>query len=209
MSALRIYLAGKIAKGGWRDELVGPRAGALSPSDWREAWTDLPQAILGVHTYVGPFFVGCDHGCAHGAGTHGAGLGPYAGTKGQYATGFAEAAEEGEHYEDAAWGCAGETTPENLDVLIMRRCLGAIRRADLVFAWVDAMDAFGTFAELGYARGIGVPVGLAAPAPFPPDLWFPRVMSTAYAEASTPREGLLKLLPRLWPAIRRRRETVR
>jgi hypothetical protein len=36
---------------------------------------------------------------------------------------------------------------------IPEKCLTAIRTADLVFAWVDSLDCYGTLYELGYAFG--------------------------------------------------------
>ena len=59
----RIYLAGKISKNCWRHNLIP----ALRGWEWEEG--PLPA---GAFTYVGPFFVACDHGCRHRPGTHGA-----------------------------------------------------------------------------------------------------------------------------------------
>jgi hypothetical protein len=48
-------------------------------------------------------------------------------------------------------------TPEE----ILDDCLSGIGLACVVFAWVDAADAYGTLVEIGYARGIGVPLYVA------------------------------------------------
>jgi len=60
----KVYLAGKIRTNCWRHELVpGLRAAG---------WKDGPL-VFRDFVYVGPFFVGCDHGCYHGPTTHGCG----------------------------------------------------------------------------------------------------------------------------------------
>lgn len=57
-----VYLAGKISKNDWRHTLVPNLRGHL--------W--LGGAIRTEYfTYVGPFFVSCDHGCGHFPGNHG------------------------------------------------------------------------------------------------------------------------------------------
>ena len=61
----RIYLAGKIRKNCWRHELV--------PGLRTAGWEGGPL-VCSDFVYVGPFFVGCDHGCYHGPTTHGCGL---------------------------------------------------------------------------------------------------------------------------------------
>ena len=62
---LNVYLGGKISKNCWRHDLVkGLR---------EHLWEDGPL-IQERFSYQGPFFVSCDHGCAHGEGRHGANL---------------------------------------------------------------------------------------------------------------------------------------
>lgn len=191
----RIYLAGKITKNGWRDTILGHRAGALSPADWREGWSDLPNAILDTHTYVGPYFVGCDHGCAHGPGTHGAGAGVGAGTVGQYAAAQADADAAGELYDDPAWSCAGESAPSNLYGLIVERCLESIRSASLVFAWFDTLDAHGTLVEIGYARALGIPVAVGCALHIDErELWFARRLACFATTAESPLSALCRAL---------------
>lgn len=41
------------------------------------------------------------------------------------------------------------------------RCLSWVRKSDAVFAWIGALDAHGTFAEIGYAKALGKPVFVA------------------------------------------------
>jgi len=61
---------------------------------------------------------------------------------------------------------------------VARLCFEAIGRSDLVFAWLDSADAFGTLTEIGYARGMGIPVAVAGTAEWfvsseRDALWFP------------------------------------
>jgi hypothetical protein len=79
----RVYLAGKIAYGRhWRSSIIqgehdrDPGHGGRPFSfDNVEDALD-PKAVIPVHAsegpvdIVGPFFVSCDHGCAHGWQTH-------------------------------------------------------------------------------------------------------------------------------------------
>lgn len=62
----RVYLAGKIRKHCWRHLLIQGLRG--------HRWCDGVLRQDGFD-YTGPFFVGCDHGCYHKAGTHGNGFG--------------------------------------------------------------------------------------------------------------------------------------
>lgn len=50
-------------------------------------------------------------------------------------------------------------------------CRDAIRRCDLVFAWISEVGCYEAIAEIGYAAAIGKPVIVAGPKKFP-DLWF-------------------------------------
>lgn len=58
----RVYMAGKIAKNDWRHGLVPDLRGHLHEDG---------PVCCGWFTYVGPFFVSCDHGCRHRPGSHG------------------------------------------------------------------------------------------------------------------------------------------
>lgn len=175
---MRIYLAGKIAMNDWRHRVVPQLRGAV---DEAETWnmtrpTTFPiltRAIFGEHDYVGPFFLSCDHGCAHGASTHG--VGAYALADGLVTERWVESDGTVETVEvptNRATFCLGdERVPQRAHVVDL--CLQGVRRADLVFAWLDDPSGFGTIYELGYARGYGRRVVLAAPdAPWMADCWF-------------------------------------
>jgi hypothetical protein len=66
LAPIKVYLAGKIRKDCWRHKLVT----GLREHHW--SLGHLPQDHF---TYVGPFFVGCDHGCYHQSNSHGNGVG--------------------------------------------------------------------------------------------------------------------------------------
>lgn len=59
---IKVYLAGKIRKHCWRHRLIN----GLRDHHW--ALGPLTQNRF---VYVGPFFVGCDHGCYHQPNSHG------------------------------------------------------------------------------------------------------------------------------------------
>jgi hypothetical protein len=142
----KIYLAGKVTKHGWRDELVpdlrfawdGYASDRLADLD---EWPILPQGVLGQWDYVGPFFTACDHGCAHDRGIHASVPNP----------------------------CEGGPTDRNN---IFDRCMAALSHADVVFGWLDTTDCYGTLVELGAAYALKKRVLVASPTEALPDLWF-------------------------------------
>jgi hypothetical protein len=165
---VRIYLAGKVRKGCWRHQVVPGLRGAWREgagacpdgvvdwcnyedaldSDGRGLWPVLPGAIFGEHDYVGPYFASCDHGCYHGRGQHGV------------------AARTGQVRSEHEPHNAAEIRP-----LVVSACLAAVRRADLVFAWVESPDCYGTLVEVGYAFSWGITVAAYGPG-LTADLWF-------------------------------------
>lgn len=84
----------------------------------------------GMYTYVGPFFVACDHGCFHGETSHGVGA------------------------EKDGW-CASESRPF-VEQQEIRKRIFEINRfrlalADVVFTYIDETNCYGTLIELGAA----------------------------------------------------------
>lgn len=133
---MKIYLAGKIIKNGWRTNFVPGAELDASRLSCEKEWPVLERVIFGEHDYVGPFFYGCDHGCFHGDGQHGMTFG-----------------------EDGA--CAVE--PFFVDRgEIVRRCLDAVRRSDLVFCWLEAPEDYGSMVEIGFALALGKKVIVGA-----------------------------------------------
>lgn len=191
VAPLNIYLAGKIEKNCWRHTLV-PSLRNHGPdySDDSESmgpWGVVYNAIFGRHHYVGPFFVGCDHGCFHGPDQHGVGAsGRDSGDPG-----------EGGVVDDVlVWGCSGGTLGKGFRRGVQDRCLRAIDKANVVFAWITTLDCYGTLAELGYAKAqgvrilIGVKDGLDVN-----DLWFILSMADDIVRDETALKALLRLLP--------------
>ena len=109
--------------------------GRLDPDFFMTAHNmSLPSRVTGprLFTLVGPFFVGCDHGCSHGLGMH-----------------AVASCNEGMELD------VRETRQR-----VMKVNLARIKGADFVFVHIDETDCFGTLVEIGYARGVSVPVHL-------------------------------------------------
>ena len=160
---MKIYLAGKIYHTDWRHSIVAGLRNALawdgSPLAWAADWPILQSSIFDLHDYTGPYFTSDDHGCAHGKGRHGAG----------------PSCNSGDDDEDGM----PMSVFEDRRRAIFNRCLAAIRASDVVFAWIERPDAYGTLAELGYAHACGKRIWIAYDAKafryvpdFRDDLWF-------------------------------------
>jgi len=132
-----IYLAGKISKNDWRHALVSTLRGRL--------WSDGPidcQAF----SYVGPFFVSCDHGCNHGPNLHGA-VNTSGGNK----------------------DCGEPFTRKD----VIANNLESLANANLVFAYITHPDCYGTMGEIGWAIAKGKAVVICfAPEVDHCDFWF-------------------------------------
>jgi very-short-patch-repair endonuclease len=118
--------------------------------DWADKWVTTPMYRKDFQ-YVGPYFIGCDHGCCHGDSDHGAGP-----------------------------RCIGEELAHNLGSTqhtVVERCNQAIKDCDVFFAWLEEpCTAYGTLVELGIAVGLGKTVIVASPRTeefhYDSDLWF-------------------------------------
>ena len=181
---MRVYLAGKIAKCDWRHAVV---------KGLRESSTDrnglgpdgaLPEfletQIAGI-TYVGPFFAGCDHGCAHGAGTHGRSGG-------------------------CTWGHSRDRTAR--DCLTQIRSADAVFAWLDELEPSEHCTAYGTLVEIGFARALDKRVIVAASrAPLDParvrigsrqpidDVWFAWTVASDRLVADSPTDALEKVVP--------------
>ncbi len=144
MSA-KVYLAGKISKDCWRHKLIK----GLRSADWKDSPLQCSGGYYPSISYVGPFFVSCDHGCFHGDSKHGMSGGV------------------------VSW-CDEDTFTAKRTVY--NSCLQGVENADIVFAFVSSRDAFGTFAELGVALHLKkyVVICYAPDVTSPPkdDFWF-------------------------------------
>jgi len=127
----KIYLAGKISKNCWRHKLVkGLR---------EQSWDDGPLE-QDSFTYIGPFFVNCDHGCFHSNNTHGVITLPEQNV----------CPNRLNQYQSS--------TPHR-DVANF--CFDAVAKSNLVFCYINGNDCYGTVTEIGYAISRGIPVVIA------------------------------------------------
>lgn len=124
-----IYLAGKIRKNCWRHKLVDGLRG--------HSWDHGPL-VQRAFTYVGPFFVCCDHGCFHNKNSHGA----------IAVRGGIDCLLGDEIFSDFDY------TRRNIVTL----CFRAVAKCDLLFCYIDSADCYGTLVEVGYAHAHHVPV---------------------------------------------------
>jgi hypothetical protein len=136
---MKIYLAGKISKNDWRNEIINTRG--IEHADG--------SVTIQGDIYTGPYFVSCDHGCYHGDSTHGVidsgcGSGDRRTIEDQMCYEFGVCDADGGH------GCVNEN---DIKDTIPKLCLSWIDECDVVFAWIDSNDCFGTIAEIGYAYG--------------------------------------------------------
>lgn len=142
---MKIYLAGKISKNDWRNGIIETRN--TTPLPRNEATT--------IHgdIYTGPYFVSCDHGCYHGDSKHG------------ILDGCASDAEQAIIYDledrcnltdpDGGHGFLSNGCYDGVRNTIPKLCLSWIDDCDVLFAWIETKDCFGTFTEIGYAYGKG------------------------------------------------------
>lgn len=154
MKSEMVYLAGKIGPNDWRTGILPDLR------DWcgnilsqvGDRWPHHQFVSNGAsHTYVGPYFVGCDHACAHQSIKHA-------------------------YSRDFVCGDPGSPKQER-DVV--RLCRLAIADATVVFGWLDAPDAYGTLWELGYAAGLGKRVVVATGDHTNREQWFAHVAADA------------------------------
>jgi hypothetical protein len=162
------YFCGKIAKNDWRHKILDLRGEEYPLDDYRAGRVAGVRHALGpgLH-YGGPFFVGCDHGCYHGSSTHGVGR------------------------DLDTYDCAGVYVPSEHEIVV--NCQTAIAAADIVFAWLDDLTAYGSFAELGIACALHKAIWIARPKPLP-DLWFIEQMASATLIAESPQLAFRELL---------------
>ena len=137
-----VYLAGKIEKNGWREKLFDARSVGTEGYTLYGLSNHTEVGYSGRIEITGPFFISCDHGCYHGEGKHGVGAVKH------------EIEKHGgdPHYDqDDCGGCMGEYFTRD-DVFEISK--NQIKRADIVFAYIDSPDCYGTLAEIGYAYAL-------------------------------------------------------
>jgi Nucleoside 2-deoxyribosyltransferase len=128
-----VYFAGKIDRLDWRHRILGDnRAGGVL-YDAKEMWDPDHVEDYGSIFYGGPFFVSCDHGCGHALYAHG-------------------------NNSDVNMEAYDPRALEQLHAKVYNINLARMRRADLVFAYVDEGDCYGTMVEIGMAAAWGKPL---------------------------------------------------
>lgn len=161
---MKFYLAGKIDRCDWRHSIVRSLSDHDNNGEKNLQLKTLSGAIAGKHDYVGPFFRELGgHGEAHGPNSHGRGLGEFA-VYGLDPHDDVDLSEFGYGFQRDTKGRA------------FMDCTIQIDRADVVFAWLDDLTAYGTLVEIGIAWAKQKEIWVAG---YPiEDLWF------AFAAAS-------------------------
>ncbi len=176
----KIYMAGKVYFGCWRHELVKDLRGALEYDE--EGYKEIPQIEEEEFIYTGPFFMSCDHGCYHGENSHGMGL--------YNIDSKIEYKPDGMSYYP---GEGGFSVKENPRQITQEKCITGIKNCDILFAWLDSEDSFGTFAEIGYAKALGKEIWIAYPH-YNQDMWFLYMMANGTLQNSCPKCAFRKML---------------
>jgi len=161
---IKIYLAGKITDDNWRDTIVNGLVETLTNAKWYEPGPS-EWPILKASIFDEFDYVG-----------------PYC--------------QNLDHHGECGTGFHGEPpfeghTPSHGLSYVADDCLSAIRKADLVFAWLDSRDAHGTYAEIGIARALGKIIVVSGPV-YMPELWFIYALCHQRLHAETPRVALHK-----------------
>ena len=125
----RIYMAGKVGKRDWRHQLLGVDRIAHGWDDFTTYHTNGWQEFE-LLTYVGPFFVSCDHACFHHNGVHGA--------------------ASLTHPKDGHTICTALSDGPS-PTQVHRRAVQGILDSNIVLAYIDKPDAYGTLFEIGFA----------------------------------------------------------
>lgn len=199
VAPVNFYLAGKIRAGDWRQSLLADgmqlrsdlaanRQGEYAyncadviPGDYMPDWPIAEGALIGGHNFAGPYFMSCDHGCYHGPGSHGVKA-----VGGQWG-----------HWD-------GKDAWDERQALVFQRCMSAIQRSDVVFAWIEAAASidgsslytcYGTLVELGIAYQMGKHIWIGYPRQLnETQLWFAEQTATASSWGESPLNAFTTLL---------------
>jgi hypothetical protein len=149
---MKLYLAGKISRKDWRTHILGERPGSID-YDVNDAFVDgiynsKYQQEHDTFTYIGPFFISCDHGCYHKNNDNDM-VFPF----------------EDEFYpsvlSEHGAGPTGCHTQSGInDQSRHRRKLFAtncerILRSDVCLVYINENDCFGTLMEIGFMQAHG------------------------------------------------------
>lgn len=187
----RLYLAGKFTGG----------SGKNTPDDWREGLVFLKRHFYGSHqdlplsgwedsycgfSYTGPFPVDLASG-------HAAYVGHF--------EDFSFEDRPSLYYDDRRPSKnevvrSAHVRFDNDRIGVMQKCLAQIDSADVVFAWIESHDCYGTLAEIGYAKAkgkqvvVGVNEDLAGG-----ELWFAQSMADICIKAKDAKHAFYLAFP--------------
>jgi hypothetical protein len=175
-----VYLAGKITNDHWRDELVDgysvENKGIIdkaweqknaTPGDWQTVFQVLPLPGGRRLNLTGPFWRPPGGSWGHGGQSD---------SLGDHCCGFI-----GKHGEE-----------ENDSYYLLGNIKSAINESDLIFAWIDKFDCYGTLVEIGYAHAMGKFIAVARPEFLnggSDELWMASNLADRCIEAPSPREA--------------------
>lgn len=180
---MNFYFVGKIDANDWRHDIVNPgelRSALLSDETMERVLDDeelpvIKDAFSSIgypgHNYVGPFFTSCDHSCFHGQNQHGAGV---------CSTGCCQ-----DDYSEIGIGTRRD--------IVSNLCMAEIEDADIIFAWLDGEDAYGSLVEIGYAKAFDKLIWIGCKE-VNQNMWFAYSMSNAFVVAPTAKEAFLTFI---------------
>lgn len=179
-----VYLAGKITGEGWRGEIVdGWESQRHSPFTWDavcesdgEEWAIAENAVAASHgsrlDYVGPWWSDFMELGGHAwAG----------GCREPHAYGWTE-------WQDGVHASSGHDKEqrERAANMVTKNVENAVCRCDLLFAWINSGDCFGTIFEIGMAAAMKKTVVVATPPSFDCEqMWLSRRFAAVTLLADT------------------------
>lgn len=189
-----VYLAGKITQDNWRDEIIDNWSSerdcmasrkVVDSCGWE--WGVVKNLIPAGHgsmlDYCGPWWSDMGQGGGHGESNQ---------------CGFPHA------YGGELQWAHGEPLdlcdPDSLDTkerqgIVARQVLQAVKKCDLLFAWINTDDCFGTIFEIGLAQGFGKCIVVASPPEYDDaNTWLARQFATLAISAETPRKAWQSLV---------------
>ena len=175
MKAIKsIYVAGKMENDAWRRELFDPYPRSDSDHAWQlgynpvtvsdaARWPRSTDPETG-NLYSGNYGTGLICGLAY--------TGPFfVDLNGGHGFSYYDGAEHGANVDTSDHARQHGAQLEDSRKEVQSLCFQAIARADVLFAYIDCIDCYGTIAEIGYAKALGKIIWIAGSRRYD-DLWF-------------------------------------